>query len=71
VFVNFEKDDDIDDIVTKTIERFYDFDADERFMDLWNVEFADHTHFLPSQFIKMLQEDEESFRELADNLRKY
>ncbi len=68
VFINIEQTDEIEDIISCTIERFTDFDADERFMELWSREFAEHNHFKPSQFLKMLQEDEASFKELAGKL---
>jgi hypothetical protein len=70
VYVHYEEYYEIEDIVKKAIESFYDFDADERFTELWSKEFADHNHLLPIQFIKMLQEDEESFGELAGELRE-
>jgi len=70
MFINIEKDDNVDDIISRTIERLQYFDADERFMDLWSKDFAEHNHFLPSQFIRMLQEDEASFKELAGELKK-
>ncbi len=68
VFINLEKKDDIDNIISCTIEQLRDFDADERFMELWSREFAEHNHFTPSQFLNMLQEDEASFKELAEKL---
>ncbi len=68
IFVNIEKEDEIDDIISRTIERLQDFDTDERFMELWSKDFANHNHFKPSQFLKMLQEDEASFKELARKL---
>jgi len=67
--IQFEKEDDIDDIIYKTKEQLEEFDADERFTDFWSKEFAEHNHFSPSQFIKMLQEDEASFKELAYKLK--
>ena len=70
VFINLETDDDIDDILYRTIELLESFDADERFMELWSKDFAEHNHFSPSQFIRMLQEDEASLKELAGELRK-
>jgi hypothetical protein len=70
IYVRFEKYDDIEKIVKKTIEKLYNFDADERFMELWSVKFANQNHFLPSHFIKMLQEDEASLKELAGELRE-
>ncbi|GHT66183.1 hypothetical protein FACS189452_01630 [Bacteroidia bacterium] len=68
--INYENEDEISDIISKTISQLQDFDADEQFMELWSVDFANHNHFSPSQFIKMLQEDEETFRELARKLRE-
>ena len=70
VFINLETDDDIDDILYRTIELLERLDADERFMELWSKDFAEHNHFSPSQFIRMLQEDEASLKELAGELRK-
>jgi len=70
VFVNIEKENNIGDIIFRTIERLKDFDADEQFMELWSKDFAEHNHFKPSQFIRMLQEDEASFKELAHELKK-
>jgi hypothetical protein len=70
VFVSIAENDEINDILSRTIERFDDFDADEQFMELWNADFAKDNGFTPSQFIKMLQEDEASLRELADKLRE-
>ena len=67
--IQFDKNDEIDDIISKTIEQLEDFDADERFTDFWSREFAERNGFRPSQFIRMLQEDEASFEELAMELR--
>jgi hypothetical protein len=70
ISVNIEENDSIEDIVARTIEYLLDFDADERFTELWSADFAKHNGFSPSQFLRMLQEDEASFRKLADNLEK-
>ena len=67
--IQFDKNDEIDDIISKTTEQLEDFDADERFTDFWSREFAERNGFRPSQFIRMLQEDEASFEELAMELR--
>ena len=69
IFINIETDDNIDDILYSTIELLENFSADERFMELWSKDFSERNHFKPSQFIRMLQEDEASFRELARELR--
>jgi len=66
--IQFKTDDDIDAIISKTICQLEEFDADNEFTELWNVDFANHNHFKPSQFIKMLQEDEATFKELAGEL---
>jgi hypothetical protein len=69
VHVHYEEYDEIDDIMYKTRKRLEDFDADEEFMELWSVDFANHNHFRPSQFITMLKEDEETFHSLAWKLK--
>ena len=45
-----------------------DFDADDEFNELWSRDFAKHNRRTPSQFINMLQEDQEFFKDTADNL---
>jgi len=65
VFVNIDENDDMNDIVRNTIEVLNDFDIDERFIELWDNKFS------PSQFIRILKEDEETFCNLADKLREY
>jgi hypothetical protein len=68
--IQFEKDDDIEEIIYKTIEQLEYFDANERFTEFWCKEFAESNGFTPLQFITMLKEDEETFRFLARELRK-
>jgi hypothetical protein len=68
VYVRYDEDDEIEDIISKTIETLRDFDADKRFTEYWNFEFAKQNGFTPLSFITMLKEDEESFRELAGKL---
>jgi len=63
IFVDIEENDEIQDIICRTIEKLNDFDVDEYFIDEWDNKFS------PSQFIRMLQEDEETFQELAGKLR--
>jgi hypothetical protein len=70
VTIDFEIDDTIDEIISKAINTLESFDADNEFMELWSVDFAKHNHFKPSQFIRMLQEDEASFKGLAEKMRK-
>jgi hypothetical protein len=68
VFVDIEAGDNMNDIIYKTVTTLNDFDADDRFTELWDVDFSKRTGFSPSQFVKMLQEDKETFQELADKL---
>ena len=68
--IQFEKKDNIEDIIYKAKEQLEEFDADEKFTDLWNANFAKHNGFTPLQFITMLKEDEASFKELARELRE-
>jgi hypothetical protein len=67
--IQYAREDEIEDIISKTISQLQNFDADECFEELWEPSFVSQNHFKPSQFIKMLQEDEETFRELAGELR--
>jgi hypothetical protein len=66
----FDKDDDVNEIISKAIEQLEEFDADERFTEWWSADFAKHNGFTPRQFIDMLKEDEEIFRELARELEE-
>ena len=61
--IQYNVDDEIEHIISQTIEQLEDFDVDERFIELWNKDYS------PSQFLRMLQEDEVNFRKLADKLR--
>jgi hypothetical protein len=70
VTVDYDTGDSIDKIIDKTIECFEDFDADERFTELWCQEFHAHNHFSPRQFINMLSADEQFLHEMAYILRK-
>ena len=67
--IQFNKKDEIEDIIYDTIKQLKKFDADDEFTDLWSREFAERNGFRPGQFIRMLQEDEASFEELAMELR--
>jgi hypothetical protein len=40
-------------------------------MELWSKGFAVQNHFLPSHFIRILQEDEETFKGMAYQLRDF
>ena len=45
-----------------------DFDAEETFEELWSPEFSEHNNMSAFTFVKILQEDEEFFQELATRL---
>lgn len=51
----------------KTIEAF---DPEETFNELWSPEFANHNNFTPFQFVEILKEDEQFFKEEKDQLQK-
>jgi len=68
--IQFEKDDDIENIISKTIEQLEEFDADEKFTEYWSADFAKHNAFTPLQFITMLKKDENTFGYLARELKK-
>lgn len=57
-------------ILKAIVERIRTFDADDEFDDLWSTEFGRHNGFRASEFIKMLQEDEEFFKECAVKMNK-
>lgn len=69
ITVHYTHDDDIDDIIDKTIERFEDFDADEEFTELWSREFSEENHITPRQFITMLSNDEKTLHDIAYTLK--
>lgn len=55
-------------IIYEIIHKLRKFDADDEFEQLWSVEFGKHNNFKPSEFLNMLQEDEEEFESTADKL---
>ncbi|MDW3023419.1 hypothetical protein [Ligilactobacillus salivarius] len=58
-------------IILKAIaERIRTFSADDEFDEIWSAEFGRHNGFRPSEFIQMLQEDEEYFKEHAVRMYK-
>ena len=68
--IQFKEDDEIEDIISKTIEQLEAFDADDEFTRLWSADFAKHNAFTPLQFITMLKKDENTFGYLARELKK-
>jgi hypothetical protein len=56
--IKYEVDYEIKRIISQTIEQLNDFDIDERFIELWDRDFP----YSPSQFLRMLQEDEEDLK---------
>lgn len=55
---------------SKAIETINLFDPDETFNELWSQSFAEHNNFKPSEFINILQEDQQFFLEERDRLVK-
>lgn len=51
----------------KTIEAF---DPEETFNELWSPDFGKHNNFTPFQFVEILKEDEQFFKEEKDQLQK-
>ena len=51
----------------KTIEAF---DSEETFNELWSPDFGKHNNFTPFQFVEILKEDEQFFKEEKDQLQK-
>lgn len=57
----------LDLINDKIIERCYEFDADEEFNELWDKS----SRFTAREFLEILNEDEEYFKEFADDVKSY
>ena len=57
----------LDLIDDKTIERCYEFDADEEFNELWDKS----SQYTAREFLEMLDEDEGYFREFANDVKSY
>lgn len=57
----------LDLIDNKTIERCYEFDANEEFNELWGKS----SQYTAREFLEMLDEDEEYFKEFADDVKSY
>lgn len=51
-------------IIKEIKKAAYMFDADEEFYKLWSREFADQNGFTASQFLTMLQEDQDFFESI-------
>lgn len=60
-------DDLLDLIDNKTIESCLEFDADDEFNELWDKS----SYYTTREFLEMLNEDEEYFREFADDVKSY
>lgn len=51
----------------RIVDRCHDFDADEEFNELWDKS----SYYTAREFLEMLDEDEEYFREFADDVKSY
>lgn len=45
-----------------------DFNTDEEFNELWSDEFGEHNNFRPSEFFRMLSEDEDYFKQCSEKM---
>lgn len=74
-FPDYDEETDFEEYITdlldliddKTIERCYEFDADEEFNELWDKS----SYYTAREFLEMLDEDEEYFKEFADDVKSY
>lgn len=74
-FPDYDEETDFEEYITdlldliddKIIERCYEFDADEEFNELWDKS----SYYTARQFLEMLDEDEEYFKEFADDVKSY
>ena len=58
------KEDLLDELEGAFIKAVYELNIDDFFNEVWSYEFAAHNHFKPSQFIQMLEEDNDYFEEV-------
>jgi len=66
----FEEKDSIHDIILRTIEYFEDFSTDNEYNKFLQSDYVKQYGYTPSECIKMLVSDEESFHNLAKELRE-
>ena len=45
-----------------------DFNTDDEFDELWSDEFGEHNNFRPSEFFRMLLEDEDYFKQCSEKM---
>lgn len=53
---------------TRAIQVIDSFDPDDTFNEVWSKKFAEHNHFTPSGFIRILEEDQQFFKEERERL---
>ena len=58
------KEDLLDELEGAFIKAVYELNIDDFFNEVWSYEFASHNHFKPSQFMEMLEEDNDYFEEV-------
>lgn len=58
------KEDLLDELEGAVVKAVYELDIDDFFNEVWSYEFASHNHFKPSQFMEMLEEDNDYFEEV-------
>lgn len=56
--------------LVKAIKTIEAFDPEETFNELWSSDFGKHNNFTPFQFVEILKEDEQFFKEEKDQLQK-
>jgi hypothetical protein len=70
MYIWFEEKDTIRDIILRAIEYFEDFRADNEFDIFLESGYVRQYAYTPSECIRMLMSDEESFHALAKELRE-
>lgn len=56
--------------LVKAIKTIEAFDPEKTFNELWSSDFGKHNNFTPFQFVEILKEDEQFFKEEKDQLQK-
>ena len=55
-------------MLNKIADKIKCFDADDEFDEIWSYEFGKHNNFRPSQFLRMLLEDEDYFDQCSEKM---
>lgn len=55
-------------MLNEIADEINDFNTDDEFDEMWSYEFGKHNNFRPSQFFRMLLEDEDYFDQCSEKM---